>query len=174
MLLCINELFHQNRYAALTIYLEVNSFRAECPVCRTHLFCVCVRGGAQWRSRVNMELVGSWAPVVFSALSRDCSSRLQTPIFAKAVCFIIYGPQQHGGPEEWVSGVRSCSERDTVGWYTAPLTRFRHVVLCRLAHFRHNPLHFVLCAPQPVCVKQGWHFVVLLLHFCRIYYMRTK
>lgn len=101
MLLCVNELFYQNRYAALTIYLEVNSLSERDVQVATHTpLCVCVRGNAQWRSWVNMDLVGCQAPMVFSALSRDCSSRLQTSISAKAVCFHYLWAAATRGAEE--------------------------------------------------------------------------
>lgn len=42
MLLCVNELFHQNKYAALTIYLEVNSISEQSVQFAHTKECVCV------------------------------------------------------------------------------------------------------------------------------------
>lgn len=56
MLLCVNELFYQNRYAALTIYLEVNSLSERDVQVATHtLLCVCA-----WQRSV--EVVGQYGP----------------------------------------------------------------------------------------------------------------
>lgn len=137
MLPCVNELFHQNRYAALTIYLEVNSLSERSVQFAHTKECVCVAVLSGGRGSI-------WT--LLDAEPRWCSSRwagivavgYKLQSLQKQCAFIIYGPQQHGGRKNEVSGAR--------GLYVLFCNRYSSVmvVMYRHACSRNCTLHPVM------------------------------
>ncbi len=109
MLLCVNELFHQNRYAALTIYLEVTLFQRKVSSFAHKKEYVCVAALSGGRGSI-WTLLDAEPQIVFSALSRDVAVGYKTSISAKSsVLSLFMGRKQHGGRKNEVSGARGLS-----------------------------------------------------------------